>query len=486
MQIHHAIKALTDAGVYTFSNFPSGDNTVERSITNAHTAFHNRDLRNNYRTLNTGDPLVRFVLLATDNKLKVVYCPMLIENRFFNDEEPFLLLALMGDEFTQRQLVRLPAKALNDVVACVASDADGRALDIVPSELNVSEMWKDCEAGLKINTTTDLQWPSTDYPHNVRVTLMPKMLCLPPNFEAFHGHLVTSEFPPLSDDQVLWKYHEPWRKIAAYAVGENRDGLSLHADAHPHFDISNWNDGAGRTFIEKGGDDLHESWYTEYETIDNSSDAAVYAMSMINPNLIRALRFGASALPQELPPPPTAPPAIPGHGGPPFGDNPTTTHAVPMFDEDWCMKLQQSIAMGMTTAALSTASSKETASEKEKKKEAKDAQNRWRLLLAGYAVDEDGNILSQVAPGKLSEKWEKMLEIQKADIAKQDLEVLWRKNVAERKSNRKIEGLFQQIPWGINTAAFCRTVQRCLWHSKALANCKKEGFDKKLSAICFC
>ena len=65
---------------------------------------------------------------------------MLIKNGFYNDDKLFLLLALMGDDFTQRQLVRLLAKALINVVACIVLDANGRALNIASSELNMSKI----------------------------------------------------------------------------------------------------------------------------------------------------------------------------------------------------------------------------------------------------------------------------------------------------------------------------------------------------------
>ena len=315
MQIRTAMKTLTDREIYTFSGFPKGDNQVERSITNTHSAFNNKILRRNYVAHLTGDPLTRFVFLGEDNLLKVIYCSVLFENRFFEDDESILLLAFMGDDFTERQLVRLPETALNDIVACVASDATCKALDIVASQLDVTQMWKEKSSSTKINPTTDLEWPSTDYPHNCCVTLMPKVLCLPPHFEAFHGHAVTNEFGDLQPDQALWKYHEPWRKVLAYATQGDRKGLSVHVKEHPVFDEANWPEGEGLEFLKDGGTNLHHSFYTEYETVDMSSEAGRFALSMINPNLERALQFGINALPPTVDIPTPRPAARVGDAG---------------------------------------------------------------------------------------------------------------------------------------------------------------------------
>ena len=472
MLLNTALKALTDRGFRTFSSFPTGNNAVEKSITNVHSALNNPCLRRNYTAYLTGDPMCRFTFLARDNKLKVVYCPMLVENQFAeNDDDEFILVAFMGDDFTDRQLVRLPAYTLSDIIVCVASDATCKKLDIDPSRLDIMQMWKDHEADTKIDPGSDLDWPSTDYPDNCRVTFVPKVLCLPPHFEAFHNHSVLQPFPETTADHPIWKYHQDWKKVVAYAVQGNRGGHSINSEAHPVFDSYNWSQGEGKTFLEKGASDIHDTWYTEYEMIDKSSDLGNYVMSMINPKLTRALQSGVDS----LPPPDVETPAT--DGAPP----PQPTN--PFGGADWAAKLSNSIFTGIVGAATQNAASKETETEKEKKKEVSDATAHWQLFLGGTFTDKDGNELLQ--PATLSDSFKDMLTISKAEIAKTKLERAWRQEITVQRNKRSLPGILQKVTWEVVTAAFTRVVQRCQFHGKPLAQLKHE-LDKKLSALSFC
>jgi hypothetical protein len=460
------IGKLAGNGIYSLQDFSIKSPTSETNVEKSHRYMLDPIQRNIWRTKNMSNPKMRHVLLDSDGVLKSFYNPVLVEDTV-GEETTTVVVAILGDNLMERSYIKLDPSAFTDVVVALSSDLNATNMGLPKFPFSVTDLTEDHETDLKV-TLARMQWNLDQYPHRAVPIILPKITALPQTYMAHNSHSVTNAFPEDSGEEETWKFHQPMREVLAYAH-EKCGGHSCTSSGHPFIDEVNWLvGGIGADCVSAARDNLSESIYTQYDSVESSSALAKEAQEQMEEQFHALCSQELAALADDTA---TTTATAPGQPTIPFniyGDN---TAAI--------SEMAKAFGLSMTGALDNQ---KEKGNAGERKIGIHHAKVQWSLLAAHEEIGAGGQMV--VVPATLTKAMCTVIEFKDINMATETLRAGIQETVDILQAKHLRVGLLCDFEIATITSAFTRCFQKCAFHDVQMRACSND-LDQKMSSLSF-